>query len=66
MGPITECVLKHDWCSYDATERERQGKDSKGLWMSNGKTDNFGTGFFLGGKEKADCKYSSTLLLKCT
>lgn len=33
--------------------------------MSNGKTDNFGTGVFLAmGKGKADCKYSSTLLLK--
>lgn len=31
-----------------AAERQMQGKESKGLWMSNGKTDNFGTGFFWG------------------
>lgn len=30
-----------------ATERERQGKESKGLWMSNGNTDNFEAGGFF-------------------
>lgn len=31
-----------------ATERERQGRESKGLWLSNGNSDNFGAGVFFG------------------